>query len=364
MSINRHLGDFTESKRSPYFWKLQIGGWLVFTLLEGIVGWILVKNGVIPPASGELFYELILLSSVYGFLITSSLRPAFIWIHSRRWNPLNMIPVLLCISFPMTVIELLIIRIPFLRDHFTPLFSIHLAGARFETLGFYVVLFMFACWIGIYFSSSLFFDSLELGSRQREGELRLLQYQMQPHFLFNALNSIMAVSESPKKVELITQSLADYLRFSMTDSEIDKAPLEDELKALDGYLQVEKIRFAENLEYRIDAAPETRTSDVPRSLVQPLLENAIKYGQQTSSMPLKITIQAQLISDSIHLMVENTGSWVERNPNTSTGIGLKNLSRRLSLLYGVRATIRHERSAETVKAIVTIPIVPNFPSNT
>ena len=364
MIINRHLGDFTESKRSPYFWKLQFGGWLVFTLLEGIVGWILVKNGVISPPNGELLYELIFLSSVYGFLITGFLRPVFIWIHSRRLNPLNMIPVLLCISFPMTVIELLIIRIPFLQDHFTPLFSIHLAGARFETLGIYVVLFTFACWIGIYFSSALFFDSLELGIRQREGELRLLQYQMQPHFLFNALNSIMAVSGSPKKVELITQSLADYLRFSMTDSEIDQAPLDDELKALDGYLQVEKIRFAENLEYRIDATAETRASEVPRSLVQPLLENAIKYGQQTSAMPLKITIQAQLTSDSIHLMVENTGSWVERNPNTSTGIGLKNLSRRLSLLYGGRATIRHERSTESVKAIVTIPIVPNFPSNT
>jgi LytS/YehU family sensor histidine kinase len=174
----------------------------------------------------------------------------------------------------------------------------------------------------------------------------------------------MAVSGSPKKVELITQSLADYLRFSMTDGEIDQAPLEEELKALDGYLQVEKIRFAENLEYRIDATPETRASNVPRALVQPLIENAIKYGQQTSAMPLRITIHAQLISDSIHLIVENTGSWVERNPKTSMGIGLKNLSRRLSLLYGGRATIRHERSTETVKVIVTIPIVRNFPSNT
>ena len=363
--INRHLGDFAESKKSPYFWKLQIAYWVAYTLLQAFAGWALILSGIISRGSEGLLLELILLKSAYGFAITSSLRPFLRWIHSRVWHPLRMLPLVVIISLVAIAIEfLLITQISLVREHFETLTSTRSTETSMMILGFYLDLFFFALWLGFYFGTSLFFDSLELRSMQRESELRLLQYQMQPHFLFNALNSIMAVSESPKRVELITQSLADYLRFSMTDSEIDQAPLDDELKALDGYLQVEKIRFAENLEYRIDATPETRVSHVPRSLVQPLLENAIKYGQQTSAMPLKITIQAQLTSDSIHLMVENTGSWVERNPNTSTGIGLKNLSRRLSLLYGGRATIRHERSTESVKAIVTIPIVPNFSSNT
>ena len=359
--INKHLGDHvTESRKYPYFWKLQIGGWIVFTLLMGIAGWILIMRGEIPRSSGVLLLELILLKSAYGFLITSSLRPPFIWIHSRRWNPLKLIPVVLCISFPITMIGLLILRIPFLRDHFSPFFSIHLLGATFTTLGFYVELFVFACWIGFYFSSSLFFDSLELSRRQEKSELALLQYQMQPHFLFNALTAVMAVSGDRAKVEELTQSLVDYLRFSLSKSDDDASPLGDELDALESYLQVEKIRFAENLNYRIDADDETRAKSVLQHLVQPLLENAIKYGHQTSPMPLSIVIQARRDGDKLQLLIENTGSWVEPSESSrdkGMGIGISNLRRRLLLLYGDRANLTYEHSSQRVRAIVTLPLM-------
>jgi len=326
----------------------------------GIAGWILIMSGDIPRSSGVLLLELILFKSAYGFLITSSLRTPFVWIHSRRWNPLKLIPVVLCISFPITMIGLLILRIPFLRDHFSPLFSIHLLGATFTTLGFYVELFVFACWIGFYFSSSLFFDSLELSRRQEKSELALLQYQMQPHFLFNALTAVMAVSGDRAKVEELTQSLADYLRFSLSKSDDDASPLGDELEALENYLQVEKIRFAENLNYRIDADDETRTKSVLQHLVQPLLENAIKYGQQTSPMPLSIVIQARRDGDKLQLLIENTGSWVEPSASSrdrGMGIGISNLRRRLLLLYGDRANLTYEYSSQRVRAIVTLPFM-------
>ena len=361
--INKHLGDHvTESRKSPLFWKLQIGGWIFFTVLLGILGWILIKSGDIPRSSGVLLFELILLSSVYGLLITGALRPTFMWIHSKRWNPLIMVPVLLSISFPITLIELLIIRIPFLRDHFGPLFSIHLVGANFMTLGFYVELFLFALWTGMYFSSSLFFDSLELSHRQQKSELALLRYQMQPHFLFNALTAVMAVSSDKEKVEELTQALADYLRFSLSKRDDDTAPLGEELNALESYLQVEKIRFAEKLIFRIDADQDTRAFMVPSQLVQPIVENAIKYGQQTSPMSLSIRIQAEITGDGLHLAVQNTGSWVEpivssRDQGMGMGIGISNLRRRLQLLFGDRASLTHEQSPHWVRAIVTIPII-------
>jgi len=359
--INQHLGyHATESQKSPLFWKLQIGGWIVFTLLMGIAGCILIKGGDIPLSSGVLLFELILFKSAYGFLITTSLRPPFVWIHSRRWNPLKLIPVVFCISFTITVIGLLILRIPFLRDHFSPLFSIHLLGANFTTLGFYVELFVFACWIGFYFSSSLFFDSLELSRRQEKSELALLRYQMQPHFLFNALTAVMAVSGDREKVEALTQSLADYLRFSLSKSDEDSSPLGDELEALENYLHVEKIRFAENLNYHINADQEARAFVVPSQLVQPLLENAIKYGQQTSPMPLSILIQARRAGANLQLLVENTGSWVDPSASSrdqGMGIGIGNLRRRLQLLYGERASLTYEHSPEWVRAMVTLPIM-------
>ena len=365
--INKHLGDHvTESRKSPLFWKFQIVGWSVATLLLGIVGWILIKSGDIPPSLGVLLVELILLCSFYGLLITSLLRTPFILIHSRMWNPLKLIPVVPFISLLITVIEILIIRISFLRDHFSPLFSIHLIGANFTTLGFYVELFIFAVWIGMYFSSSLFFDSLELSRRQQKSELALLRYQMQPHFLFNALTALMAVSGDKAKVEELTQSLADYLRFSLSKGDDDTAPLGDELDALESYLQVEKIRFAEKLIFRIDADQDTRAFMVPSQLVQPIVENAMKYGQQTSPMPLLIRIQAQITGDGLHLAVENTGSWVD--PSTSSrdqamgvgigiGMGISNLRRRLQLLFGDRASLIYEHSPQCVRAMVTLPIM-------
>jgi LytS/YehU family sensor histidine kinase len=186
---------------------------------------------------------------------------------------------------------------------------------------------------------------------------------MQPHFLFNALTAVMAVSDDKEKVETLTQSLADYLRFSLSKSDEDQAPLEEELNALENYLHVEKVRFGANLLCRIVANQETRSLKTPRHLVQPLLENAIKYGQQTSPMPLSILVQAEIAGGELHLTVENTGSWVEsaaatsRNKDSGIGIGISNLQRRIHLIYGNRASLTYENSSERVLARVTLPII-------
>lgn len=363
--INQHLGDHaTESRKSPYFWKLQIAYWVAYTLLQGIVGGLLIATGIIPRGSEWLLLEWILLKSAYGFLIASSVRPLFIRIHSRKWHPLRMAVLLLGISLSYIAVEILLAtQIPFLREHFRPLTATLSIGTSVMVLGFYMDLFFFALWIGFYFTASLFFDSVELHHRQQKSELALLRNQMQPHFLFNALTAVMAVSDDKEKVETLTQSLADYLRFSLSKSDEDYAPLGEELNALENYLHVEKIRFGANLVCQIDADQETRSLKTPKHLVQPLLENAIKYGQQTSPMPLSILIQAQLVGGQIHLTVENTGSWVELSSATSRGkdngigIGISNLRRRLHLIYGNLASLTYENSPQRVLARVALPIV-------
>jgi two-component system, LytTR family, sensor kinase len=365
--INKHLGDHvTESRKSPYFWRLQIAFWVAYSSLQGIAGWALISIGIISRGSEGLLLELILLKSAYGLLITSSLRPLFVRIHSRRWHPLRMILLLLGISlFYITVELLLMTHIPLLRRHFGSLTENLSIGTNMMVLGFYLDLFFFALWVGFYFAGSLFFDSLELSRRQQKSELALLRYQMQPHFLFNALTAVMAVSGDKAKVEDLTQSLADYLRFSLNKRNEDYAPLGEELEALENYLHVEKIRFAEKLQCRIDADQEARCLNVPSHLVQPLLENAIKYGQQTSSMPLSIVIRARCDGESLQILVENSGSWMEPTPAHPDGkatdpgmrIGIGNLRRRLQLLYGDRAGLTHEHTPNRVRATVTLPVI-------
>jgi len=357
MIINRHLGDFTESKKSPYFWKLHISFWVAYTLLQGILVWVLAATGIILRGAEVLLLEWILLKSSYGFLVTTSLRPLLIRIHSRKWYPPKITAVVLCLSLSYIAVEILLFtQIPFLREHFNSLTGNLSIGTSVMVAGFFLDFFFCVFWVGFYFSGSLFFDSLELSSHQQKSELALLRYQVQPHFLFNALSAVMAVSDDKEKVEELTQSLADYLRFSLRKRNDDYSPLGEELEAMENYLQVEKIRFEEKLRFQIDADEEARVFVAPRQLVQPLLENAIKYGQQTSPTPLSIRIEAQLTGDRLHLAVENTGSWVKPSASSGMGIGMSNLRRRLELLYGEQAKLTHEHSPEWVRAMVTLPI--------
>jgi signal transduction histidine kinase len=357
--INKHLGDHvTESQKSPLFWKLQVSSWAAYTLLQGVIAFTLITNGLISRGSEGLLLELILFKLAYGFLISSSLRPLLISIHSKKWHPLRMILVVLGLSLFYITLELLLItQIPFVAEHFRSLTASPSTGSHVVVLGFYLDLFFFALWVGSYFAASLFFDSAELSRRQQKSEMALLRSQMQPHFLFNALTAVMAVSDDKEKVEELTQSLADYLHFSLSKNDDDASPLGDELDALENYLHVEKIRFAENLNYQIDADQEARKFLVPSQLVQSLLENAIKYGQQTSPMPLSIRIQTQLTGESLHLVVENSGSWVDPAASQGMGIGISNLRRRLQLLTGNRASLIYEHSPERVRAMVTLPIM-------
>jgi LytS/YehU family sensor histidine kinase len=206
---------------------------------------------------------------------------------------------------------------------------------------------------------------LEVEREFQKAEVRLLRSQMNPHFLFNALTTIMAVRRDEAKVELVTQSLADYLRFSLQQeqdeqNEVAAHALGDELAALENYLQVEKVRFSEDLDWRIDAEADALRTLVPSALVQPLLENAIKYGQETGPRPLRISITAQVVQGHLQLEVCNSGHWVECDLTHSGGVGLMNLRRRLELIYGHAATldIRHTQSIVTVCVSLPARLLP------
>jgi LytS/YehU family sensor histidine kinase len=189
----------------------------------------------------------------------------------------------------------------------------------------------------------------------RLAEARRLTAQLNPHFLLNSLNAILAEKNNPAMVEAITQSLADFLVFSLRQGS-GLAPLGTELHALESYLAVEKIRFEERLEYAIAADETARAVAVPTALVLPLLENAIKYGQATSPLPLRLHISARLDPDSLVIEVANSGTWVEKGDLSGAGIGLANLNRRLELFYpGLARLDRLPVSAGEVRLRITLP---------
>lgn len=173
----------------------------------------------------------------------------------------------------------------------------------------------------------------------REAELKMLRAQVSPHFLFNAFNTVLAgLDRNPEKLAPVVQSLADYFRYSLSNRHDMFVPVEEEFAAVVNYLAVEKARFRESLVVETYLDPAARQLMVPGVILQPLLENALKYGHLTSPTPLRISLRVEVSSaGSLVVEVSNSGHWVEepllRPRHDVGGSGLENLRRRLELLY-------------------------------
>jgi two-component sensor histidine kinase len=340
------------SNKNRLFWLLQCTGWglMLVVALENVRS----NNAELLPF---IWYR-----NVFGFVLSAFvLRPALRWVRRRsqtRTLPRTAFLVGLVLLFGLTdaygslwTFDL-ISPLQF-NDGASRLYVDSTTSLRCGIYGF---------WVSIYVGINQFIDTTrerlrlsQLEIAARESELRLLRAQVNPHFLFNALNTIIAEAEDPQRVTTITHALAEYLRFSLEQTN-GQHPLGQELDALENYLRVEKIRFEERFEYTLVADAAARRRMVPGALVQPLLENAIKYGQHTSAPPLRLAISAHSRADgSLSLIVENSGHWIEPGSSDSTGLGLANLRRRLELLHDGRATLKIETEAGRVRICVDLP---------
>lgn len=199
----------------------------------------------------------------------------------------------------------------------------------------------------------------EAQASARSAEMRQLQEQLNPHFLFNALNAVVASKNDPSTVEKVTRDLADFLRFTLGEARTFE-PLSRELNALEKYLAIQQTRFGENLICRIICDRGAHSVLVPPMLVHPLLENALHYGAQTSKLPLRVDVTAKVEDGRLRVVVANTGDWVPPNPTRSPSTGIRSLRKRLSLLYTENATIdlvtEPDLDGGWVRAVIQLPL--------
>ena len=171
----------------------------------------------------------------------------------------------------------------------------------------------------------------------REAKLEMLSYQLNPHFLFNALNTIMALIDHDKEEarEIITD-LSDYLRYSLNNSKKKEVSLEEEYISVLDYLKIQKKRFREKIEIKTELDENIKTKRVPVFIIHPLVENAVKHGTETSKGVLKISLTIKKVKDSIIVEIKNSGKIIKNSENSDngTGTGLSNTIKRISLLYG------------------------------
>ena len=186
-----------------------------------------------------------------------------------------------------------------------------------------------------------------------EARYQALVYQVNPHFLFNALNSVRALvdEDAPRARTMITR-LADFLRFTLQDSPQPSLPLGQELTAIAAYLEVEQIRFESRLAVSTVVSAEAAAVPVPAFLIAPLVENAITHGRGS---PLEIGIHAQRGRDVLTVAITNTGTLGAPSEHRAGAIGLRNIRERLRYLYGDLARLALTEADGRVCATLTIP---------
>lgn len=183
-------------------------------------------------------------------------------------------------------------------------------------------------------------------SEARQAQLALLRYQLNPHFLFNTLNSMAALISvgQPDRATKMINKLSDYFRQSLTAEPTKEVLLSEEVATTDLYLEIERIRFADRLSVDIDIDPVTRQLLVPSMILQPLVENSLKHAIGQSEEGGRVRIRSELRADgALLLTVDDTGaknSVKETTQRKGSGVGLGNTEARLRAFYGRAATIR------------------------
>ena len=202
-------------------------------------------------------------------------------------------------------------------------------------------------------------ERVRLESYMKETEAKVLRAQMNPHFVFNALNSIRAlVTEDPKKAMDSITRLSNLLRSSLITHRQTTVTLKEELKTIEDYLSLEKVRYEERLQVKWNIAPETQGVQVPPMMLQTLVENAIKHGVQKALRWGFVELRSRIDQDQLVINIRNTGKLTDKPASSkSTGTGVENTRKRLHLLYGNKSSFRiFQEDHLTVNAEIRLPL--------
>lgn len=176
----------------------------------------------------------------------------------------------------------------------------------------------------------------ELEASLKRAQLDLLRAQMSPHFLFNTLQSIsVLMHEDVAAADAMLVRLSDLLRTGLLRDLPQEIPLDEELRLTEGYLDIERIRFADRLDVRLDIQPETRRALLPSLLLQPLAENAVRHGVAHAAGPVTLQIRSRAVGEELEITVLDTGpaAPAEGGPAREPGVGLANSKERVERLY-------------------------------
>jgi two-component system LytT family sensor kinase len=322
---------FDDKNRA--FWILQSAGWagyFVLRTLSGIanaMGWSFVIHTALLTGTG--YSITLLMAAAYRRLIR--LKPIITWASS--------ILLVLVASACFSAIETWSYA-TFLRPGARP--------AGIEFLGSILLTFsLLAAWSALYYGINYYLlleeqtdQLLRLEHQASSAQLAMLRYQLNPHFLFNTLNSIstLVLLKQTDRANAMLSRLSSFLRYTLVNEPMGQVTVEQEVETLKLYLEIEKMRFEERLRPKFHIDPAAAPARLPSLLLQPLVENAIKYAVTPQEEGADIAIEARRTGDTVLITVSDTGPGADAQypvrAEQSTGVGLANIRDRLAQAYG------------------------------
>jgi sensor histidine kinase YesM len=329
---------FADKNRA--FWNLHSAGWGGATALYAVT---VIANG--QPLS---FLVPVLISAVTGYSVTLILSVVYRYVIEKRpfvtWG--TTLFAVMSATLLYAYIDTWVVQTIREGADQTP-FAQLLLGALFKD-GLLI-----GAWSALYYAINYFVRAEEqadqmmrLEAQATSAQLTMLRYQLNPHFLFNTLNSIstLVLLKQTDQANAMLSRLSSFLRFTLINEAAAKVPLTQEIETLKLYLDIEKMRFEERLRTFFTIEPAVQDALVPSLLLQPLVENAIKYAVTPKEEGADISVVAQLVGQRVRITVSDTGPGLQpgqQDYSLSTGVGMANTRERLLQAYGDDQRFEH-----------------------
>ena len=342
-----------RKNRNLLFWSLHAMGWSAYGIAQYL--------GAVLYGKPVAYMKVIVIAAISGFLLSAPLRYLCRWLWCK--GTVLMIGGGLLVAYANGLAWRVVINWSYERfverdwemTHWYDYFS----GAISAT-------YLFVCWIGVYFAFK-YYESMQYqreavlraSALAQEAQLKMLRYQLNPHFLFNTLNAISTLildSRNAVANSAVT-GLSDFLRYTLDQDPMNKVTVAKEVDALNLYTDIEKMRFGSRL--MLNYAIEEQALDmlIPSLLLQPLIENAVKYAVSPRESGGRIDITARVEGSELHLAVTDDGPGMvdPARLTNGRGVGIRNTRERLQVLYGDKGKVSVVNNEPGLRVDLTLP---------
>jgi two-component system LytT family sensor kinase len=347
-----------KQNRNLTFWSLHAMGWSAYAISQYL--------GALLYGKAVAYNKVILIAAISGFVLSSWLRYLCRWL----WNkpPIVMVGIGLLSAYATALVWRLPINWAYQTyfEHERMEEEAHwfdyFGGALSAT-------YLMVCWIGLYFGFR-YYESMQAqreaalrsSALAQEAQLKMLRYQLNPHFLFNTLNAIstLILDNRNRVANSAVTGLSEFLRYTLDQDPMKKVTVAQELDALNLYLNIEKLRFGQRLAIEFAIDENASTMLMPSLLLQPLIENAIKYAVSPREQGGKIRIGGHVTGGMLQLEVSDDGPGMVNAPRLTNGrgVGIRNTCERLQVLYGERGVVQVHNTEPGLRVALTFPAEP------